>query len=130
MFEYEKVQQMTDIIHNTILYSGIEHAVISTPIYNRLHRVLQSSLVFFTYPSNKVKRFEHSVGTMHLAGEMFFNSLCNCTKENFDEFISSVSKELIQWRNELDFNRYSFVAAELRTQSQNQDILKAASARK
>ena len=65
----ERTQEMVDTIHGLIAYSGIEQAIIGTPIFNRLHRVLQNSLVCLTYPSNKVKRFEHSVGTMHLAGQ-------------------------------------------------------------
>lgn len=124
MLKMKKVQQMTDIIHNSIPYSGIEHSIISTPIYNRLHRILQSSLVFLTYPSNKVKRFEHSIGTMHIAGNMFFNSLCNADSTTFDSFINDVSAEIIKCRKSLDFNQYSFINRGLRLQY-NDDILSA-----
>ena len=79
MINFNKTQQMTDIINESIQYSGIEKEVIGTPIYNRLHRVLQNSMVYLTYPSNKVKRFEHSVGTMHLAGEIFYYSVQRTT---------------------------------------------------
>lgn len=125
MLDMKKTQQMTDIIHNSIPYSGIEDSVISTPVYNRLHRVLQSSLVFLTYPSNKVKRFEHSIGTMHLAGNMFFNSLCNASSETFTDFMNNISCKLVDWRKGLSFDLYSFVAAELRPQLQGCDILTA-----
>ncbi|GEM_PF-6927200 len=99
MLDVTRSQQMTDIIHRTIPYSGIEREIIGTPIYNRLHRILQSSLVFMTYPSNKVKRFEHSVGTMHLASKLFFYSICNSSK-NKDLIIESINKEICTWAKE------------------------------
>lgn len=125
MLDMEKAQQVTDIIHDSIPYSGIEDSVISTPVFNRLHRVLQSSLVFLTYPSNKVKRFEHSVGTMHLAGDIFFNSICNASPDIFMEFMNNISCKLVDWRKDLSFDIYSFVATELRPQFQGNNILKA-----
>jgi HD superfamily phosphohydrolase len=125
MIDMKKSQEMTDVIHESISYSGIEHAVISTPIYNRLHRILQSSLVYLTYPSNKVKRFEHSVGVMHLAGEIFFNGVCNSSIEVFSEFMNRISDELISWRENISFEKYSFVASELRRKYKNDDILNA-----
>ena len=125
MINMQKSQEITDIVHSSIAYSGIEHAVISTPIYNRLHRILQSSLVYLTYPSNKVKRFEHSLGVMHLAGKIFFNSICNSTPEVSSDLMNAVSNELVNWRNSLDFNKYSFISAELRGKFRKEDILKA-----
>lgn len=94
---------MSDIIHNSIPYSGLESAIISTPIFNRLHRILQSSLVYLTYSSNKVKRFEHSVGTMHLAGEIFYNSIANTTNSlNISRLFSEAETELKKWFKNLD----------------------------
>ncbi|MBO5054853.1 MAG: hypothetical protein J6C64_00655 [Lachnospiraceae bacterium] len=122
MLDLNKNQQMTDIIHGTIHYSGIEHAVISTPIFNRLHRVLQSSLVFLTYPSNKVKRFEHSMGVMDIAGKIFFNSFCNASNDVTQSFMNDVSAELINWRNNINFEKYSFVKKGIRTQYKGKEI--------
>ena len=50
MLNIEKTQIISDVIHDSIVYSGIEDAIISTPIFNRLHRISQSSLVFITFP--------------------------------------------------------------------------------
>ena len=58
--DINRTQSLTDVIHDSIDYSGIEREILGTPIFNRLHRIMQSSLVFLTYPSDKVKRFEHS----------------------------------------------------------------------
>lgn len=93
-----KSRTMSDIIHGTIEYSGIEGEIISTPIFNRLQRISQSSLAFLTFPSNKVKRFEHSVGTMHLSGEIFYNSICNSKEDVANNFFELVISEIKKWR--------------------------------
>lgn len=108
MIDMERTQEMVDAIHGPIAYSGIEQAIIGTPIFNRLHRVLQNSLVYLTYPSNKVKRFEHSVGTMHLAGQFFFHSVCNSPPEVVDRFLDEVNGELKIWNKSLHQNTKPF----------------------
>lgn len=97
MINMNRTQEMVDAIHGPIAYSGIEQAVIGTPIFNRLHRVLQNSLVYLTYPSNKVKRFEHSMGTMHLAGRFIFHSVCNSAQPALDRFFGEVNGKLTDW---------------------------------
>lgn len=107
MINLARTQQFTDIIHNTISYSGLEGAIISTPIFNRLHRILQSSLVYLTYSSNKVKRFEHSVGTMYLSGEILYNSINNTTdtesNTSIEQIITECKKEISDWYTTIDF---------------------------
>lgn len=94
-----KTQTITDVIHGSIEYNGIEAEIIGTPIFNRLHRVLQSSLVFQTYSSNKIKRFEHSVGVMDLAGRMFFYSVCNTTDSKILQgLLKDVEDAVLEWR--------------------------------
>lgn len=103
MINLNKTNQVADIIHGTILYSGLEGAIIRTPIFNRLHHILQSSLVGLTYSSNKVKRFEHSLGVMHLAGEMFYKSFNNT---NDNELVSGIliecNEAIKEWFKKLD----------------------------
>lgn len=122
MIDLEKTQNMSDVIHYSIDYSGIEHAIISTPIFNRLHRISQSSLVFLTFPSNKVKRFEHSVGTMYLAGEIFYNSICNSTSAILESFTLSITQEIENWRKS---TKQSDLPKDLRNKS-SESILNAA----
>lgn len=79
--------------------------------------------MFLTYPSNKVKRFEHSVGVMYLGGEIFFNGICNASKNTLNDFFEMISYELIEWRKQLNFEKYSFVATELRAMYRDSKIL-------
>lgn len=100
---------MTDIIHKSIDYSGIEREILGTPIFNRLHRVLQSSLAFLTYSSNKTKRFEHSIGVMDLAGKMFFSSVCNTDLRILRNFLTEIKNAIKQWRKEQSTEHLSMV---------------------
>ena len=126
LVELSRTQEMIDTVHGLIAYSGIEQAVIGTPIFNRLHRVLQSSLVYLTYPSNKVKRFEHSVGTMYLSGKFFFHSICNSSPKAIGQFLSEVNKELINWNKNTNklFGPYngSFIHAAVRGSFANEKV--------
>ena len=104
MIKLERTQQITDIIHGNILYTGLEGLIISNPIFNRLHRILQSSLVCLTYSSNKVKRFEHSVGVMHLSGEILYQSINN-TNDNsiLCKLLEEVNRAIKEWFLNIDF---------------------------
>lgn len=77
-----KVRQITDSIHGTIYVSELEYEMMSTPFFYRLHDVYQSSTVYMTFPSNRTKRYEHSLGTMELAGQMFYSAVTNASIKN------------------------------------------------
>ena len=118
-------QEMTDSIHGTIAYSGIEREIIGTPFFNRLHRILQSSLVYLTYPSNKVKRFEHSIGTMHLAGKFFFQCICNSSKESVTEFFNEVNAELTAWNKKVTHSEIFYIHQAVQQRYRKDAILRA-----
>ena len=61
--------------------------------FNRLHDVYQNSTVYLTFPTNRTKRFEHSIGTMKLCSDMFFYSVLNATPESLNEFYKNFLKE-------------------------------------
>lgn len=129
-FDIHRTQQLVDIVHGTIRYSGIESAIISTPVFNRLHRILQSSMVYLTYSSNKVKRFEHSVGTMHLAGRMFYYSFVNTTnKAVLDAILGEFKTAILDWCGSVDFIGHPFLTTEdgdkYSTVQKRKNILKA-----
>ena len=66
------MRQVTDSVHETIFLSELESELIATPYFYRLHDIYQSSTVYMTFPSNRTKRYEHSLGTMELASSMLF----------------------------------------------------------
>ena len=81
-----KLRQVTDIVHGTIFLSELEAELIATPFFFRLHDIYQSSTVYMTYPSNRTKRYEHSLGVMQLASRMIFASVTNADDETKSAF--------------------------------------------
>lgn len=82
----KKVIYLNDSIHGLIPLSEYEKRIISSVGFNRLHDVYQNSTVYLTFPTNRTKRFEHSIGTMKLCSDMFFSSVLNATPDNLETF--------------------------------------------
>lgn len=89
--ESPKTDSVKDFIHDQIGYSRFEKHIISTDIFNRLHGVLQNSTLYLTFPSNRTSRFSHSLGVMHLAGELFSWGTTNATDEARHSFLSQAA---------------------------------------
>jgi HD superfamily phosphohydrolase len=60
--------EITDPVHRYIRFSEVEKELIDTSIFQRLRRIKQLAGAHLVYPSAQHSRFEHSLGTMHLAG--------------------------------------------------------------
>lgn len=90
---YRKLRQVTDNIHGTVYLSDFESRMISTPFFYRLHDIYQSSTVYMTFPSNRTKRYEHCLGTMEQAGQMFFSAITNAPKDVRRKFIEGIYSE-------------------------------------
>lgn len=90
----DKIIQITDSIHGTLPISQLEKDIISQHVFNRLHNILQNSTVYLTYPSNQTKRFEHSLGVMHLGGRMFYHSIVNAEQKVRDCFLAKAEDEI------------------------------------
>lgn len=84
---------INDAIHGLISLTEYERRIVSTIGFNRLHDVYQNSTVYLTFPSNRTKRFEHSIGTMKLCSDMFFQSLLNAKETCLNEFFELYDRE-------------------------------------
>lgn len=84
---------LNDSIHGLISLTEYERRIVSTIGFNRLHDVYQNSTVYLTFPTNRTKRFEHSIGTMKLCSDMFFQSLLNSTDSSLSEFFEIFDRE-------------------------------------
>lgn len=89
----EKGIYLNDSIHGLIALTEYEKRIISTVGFNRLHDVYQNSTLYLTFPSNRTKRFEHSVGTMKLCSDMFYYSVSNASDEDLKEFFENIKEE-------------------------------------
>jgi uncharacterized protein len=60
--------EITDPVHRYISFSEVEKQVIDAGVFQRLRRIRQLAGAHLVYPSAQHTRFEHSLGTMHVAG--------------------------------------------------------------
>ena len=90
----KKLRQITDAVHGTIYLSNLEAELISTPYFYRLHDIYQSSTVYLTYPCNRTKRYEHSLGVMHLASELLQACLANSDSQVQIDIFENLKKRI------------------------------------
>ncbi len=62
------VAEIRDPVHGYIKITEEERAVIGSPFVQRLRRIHQLAGVYMVYPGGVHSRFEHVLGTMHVAG--------------------------------------------------------------
>ncbi len=65
-----KVKIIKDAVHGDIECSELEIKLIDTPQFQRLRNIRQLGLSDLVYPSATHTRYEHCLGTMHLAGKI------------------------------------------------------------
>ena len=86
---------VSDNVHDIIRLTDLEKRIMEGPLFNRLHYVNQDSAVFFTWPAVRIQRFEHSLGCMHLAGQMFFSAIANADADVLNEFEKTMRESLL-----------------------------------
>ncbi len=64
------VAEISDPVHGYFYLSSVEKEIVDSREFQRLRRIRQLSSAYLTYPSAQHTRFEHSLGTMHLAGKV------------------------------------------------------------
>lgn len=74
---------LLDPIHGIIKLSEIEKWVIIQKPFNRLKRIKQNTFLYLVFPSSNHTRFEHSLGVMHLANQIYSNSNNNYLTGNY-----------------------------------------------
>ena len=62
-----------DSIHEYITLVPIVKKIIDTPIFQRLRNIHQTGILYLVFPTATHSRFEHSIGTYHLATLMITN---------------------------------------------------------
>lgn len=68
------IGKILDPIHGSIEMTEIEKWIIQQKIFARLRKVKQNTLLNYVFPGANHTRFEHSIGVMHLASEIFEKS--------------------------------------------------------
>jgi uncharacterized protein len=64
------VAEIRDPVHGYVRMTEVEHELIDSPFIQRLRRIHQLAGSYLVYPGATHTRFEHVVGTMHVAGQI------------------------------------------------------------
>ena len=65
-----EIYEIRDPIHGLIQFNELERRVINHPVFQRLRDINQLAWTHYVYPGGTHKRFEHSIGVMHLASRI------------------------------------------------------------
>jgi len=88
------MKRIRDALFGYIPISELEKEILKQPEVLRLHRVLQNSTLYQTYPSNRGSRFSHSLGAMHVSGELLRSLLNNSHPEYLHHLRSTLKRFL------------------------------------
>ena len=80
------IRVIKEPIHDYIALSELENRLINDPLFLRLQNISQNGLAYLTYPSNRTSRFIHSLGTMHIGGEMILSAMRTAEKDVRESF--------------------------------------------
>lgn len=69
--EVKELNEIRDAVHVFVDADPDELAVINSRPFQRLRHIHQLALTYLIYPGGTHRRFEHSLGVMHLAGRIY-----------------------------------------------------------
>jgi uncharacterized protein len=67
------MKSIRDSVHGDLQLEEFEVELVDTPEMQRLRRIKQLGFTYLVYPGANHTRFEHSIGTMYLAGRLALN---------------------------------------------------------
>ena len=93
-----------DPVHNYVMLPLELNALVDHPVVQRLRRVSQTSMCATVYPSMSGNRFEHALGSMHMAGRAW-EAVCSNFTEARTKFEDDVFATLRQSGDEDGLDR-------------------------
>lgn len=76
--------EVRDAVYGFIKFDDQERDILNDPCFQRLRRIRQLSLTDMVYPGAIHTRFEHSIGVMQMATDMY-----DCIMEKSSEFVKN-----------------------------------------
>lgn len=67
----DNIYEIRDVIYGFVKFDEQEREIINHPAFQRLRRIRQLSLTEMVYPGANHTRFEHSIGVMQMATDMY-----------------------------------------------------------
>ena len=84
-------------VYGFVTLEDWQREIIDQAAFQRLRRIRQLGMAEFVYPSLTHTRFEHSLGTMHMA-TLLFDGICNRARESFMAAFGSNGEDLRRMR--------------------------------
>lgn len=97
MKKRSKAFSVRDILHGYIELEKEDASLLGSPFIQRLRYIRQNDLDFLVFPTLNTSRFEHSLGVMHLAGQLAENALGNAEsrdREMYETYMSLLWDEI------------------------------------
>lgn len=94
----KREHEFRDPIHNFISLDRQRRHLVDSEAFQRLRQIHQLALTYLVYPGASHKRFEHSLGVMHLAERVFSIVTSPKNRHNETEHIFPDEHNLEQWR--------------------------------
>lgn len=92
--EFKTTLLIKDPIYGYVELTELEERIIQTPIFQRLRFITQNGLAFYTYPSIRGSRFEHSMGACHLAGRVMTSIFEHSDDQVLKRFLQQFCKAM------------------------------------
>lgn len=83
------IKLIKDPVNGNLIFSKFEEYFFHHPLVNRLHNILQNSMVYRVYPSVKTSRFAHSIGVMDIASSILKYGIANSKPITVNKYITS-----------------------------------------
>ena len=80
-------KKIYDPVHGFIHFNDLEAALIDSEPFHRLHYIHQLGVSYLIYPGATHTRFEHSLGTMHLASLIFDRVALDVDKDYWRQMV-------------------------------------------
>lgn len=90
--------EIRDPIYGFIHVLSSERSLIDSGPFQRLRHIHQLALTSLIYPGATHRRFEHSLGVMHLAGRVFDTVVDNMRPEVKERLKTEMGENRSQWR--------------------------------
>lgn len=94
-FPITSPKEIYDAIWSSIELSAAEMIIIDSPIVQRLKQISQLGMSDYVYPGSSYSRFYHTLGVIHLSGQM--TDVINKINNNFEQKEKEVIKKLVRY---------------------------------
>lgn len=90
MEELNFVKRIPDPIWGEIPITDVEDKIIRTEIFNRLRYIKQMGFSYLSFPGANHSRYEHSLGTMHVASMLATTAIIPAKKNNISTYLQVI----------------------------------------